>query len=410
MRRTSRLYSSGDLEKSLERALKKRNLAELTFRARHVKKWTAMYCDTSRFLSTLSSLNEEEINSLIDEYHLLVVNIIRQYDPPFLDEIRGPQVLACFSSPSHAADAAIAIQKTLQERKQQDERFACLIPSIGLHTGDFVVRDGSLQQSNASNLGKRIETEADRGMICLSSETFAALQESGMYKLRYVSTARVKNIPEPQRIYKLDWDSAPESHRMAPGITPVNHPANTADVVSAYMGILICDIAGSTRKFWNMGDLEGNLLIEMYRREVFPILMKYKAVNIEICDGDQIVACFNEENIPRAVLAAVEIQKSLFRRNVNMATRERYKLQTAIGIHTGPVEIMDKKVLHNSTYFTCKSIQCAAEENEIYLSDEVKEYLKKYDNLTLHPAGEMDMQGGAKTICLYSLEWYRTGR
>src|SRR5690606_31082640 len=147
-----------------------------------------------------------------------------------------------------------------------------------------------------------------------------------------------------------------------------------------------------------------------YRREVFPILMKYKAVNIEICDGDQIVACFNEENIPRAVLAAVEIQKSLFRRNVNMATRERYKLQTAIGIHTGPVEIMDKKVLHNSTYFTCKSIQCAAEENEIYLSDEVKEYLKKYDNLTLHPAGEMDMQGGAKTICLYSLEWYRTGR
>ena len=130
------------------------------------------------------------------------------------------------SSPSHAADAAIAIQKTLQERKQQDERFACLIPSIGLHTA--ISSSGMASCSNQCfNLGKRIETEADRGMICLSSETFAALQESGMYKLRYVSTARVKNIPEPQRIYKLDWDSAPESHRITPGITPVNHPANT---------------------------------------------------------------------------------------------------------------------------------------------------------------------------------------
>lgn len=408
--RYSGKLDSSALDKKLQQVLIRRDAVETNFRVKHVRKWTVMFCDVSRTLNLVTTLNEDERIKLTEEYHSRIVDIIKKFDPSYYSTTTGPQVVVCFETAENAAKAAVGIQLALNEWKDKYDGHQHFIPSIGLHTGDLVLKDDELQQSNACNLGKRIETEAKVGDIFISAATYAQLMEEKKYQITFVRSAMVKNIPEPQKIYSLSWKTqkAPVLKSNAKG--PLINLTKTEEVTQGYMGILICDVSGSSRKFWNLGDREGNMLIEIYRKEVFPILMKYKAVNIEISEGDMISACFAGDKIINTVLAAIEIQKELFRRNVNMANRQRYKLETSIGLHAGEVEIRDKKITHNSIFYTCKSLQDQAEANEIFVSEEMKTFLQKYPNIKLIEAGETTIKGSIEKIKMFNLEWFRSGR
>lgn len=408
------------LENRLKKALNTRLMEETKFRANHVYQWTVMFCDVSRTIKSVMDVDDAKMDELTAEYRELVKNIIDVFDPPFVGSDDGPQVLVCFEKPEHAADAAIMIQTQLKEWRYRDDGGQYYRPSIGLHNGDFVIVDNDLKQSNACNMGKRIETQAKSGELYISLPTYEILKEFANYKIEFVRETTLKNIPEPQKVYSLLWQ---ESQTLK-DIQEVIHSASEEEAqetggeesdvdgepgTEAVMGLLICDVAGSTRKFWNLGDREGNLLINIFKKEVFMILKKYKAAHIENREGDMIVACFTMDKPILNVMAAVEIQKNFFTRNVNLGNRTREKLETSIGIHVGTVKIHKDEVIPTPAFFTCKGAQDLAQANEVYLTEEVAKLIKEYTHLAMAEAGETMVKGIPAPIKLYSLEWYKKG-
>ena len=281
-----------------------------------------------------------------------------------------------------------------------------------------MVVDDDLKQSNACNMGKRIETQAQSAQVFISSTAEDALETFSNYKIEFVRETMLKNIPEPQKVYSILWqESKPCSEETGAGRSAANEDGTDEPaleegvaVVEQFMGILVCDVAGSTRKFWNLGDREGNQLIEIFRKEVFMILKKYKAAHIEIREGDMIVACFNMDKPIVNVQAAVEIQKNFFTRNVNLGFRNREKLETSIGIHVGNIGIHNGQIVPTPDFFTSKGIQDLAEANEVCLSEEVAKLISEYSNLSMTEAGETSIKGIPEPIKIYLLEWYKKGQ
>lgn len=415
---TGNKITSDFLEDRLKQALNNRFLAETKFRANHVYQWTVLFCDVSRNLKNVLDIDENQINDLTAEYREVVNGILSTFDPPFVGSGDGPQVIACFEKPEQAADAAIEIQDELKEWSSRCDGGQYYRPSIGLHSGDFVVVNDELKQSNACNLGKRIETQAKSGDLYISLSTYEKLKEFSNYKLVFVEEAILKNIPESQKIYSILWKQSSPLTVFDGTVRSVSETAEVQEeteeeankpATEMAMGILICDVAGSTRKFWNLGDREGNILIEIFKKEVFMILKKYKAAHIENREGDMIVACFTMEKPILNVLAAVEIQKNFFTRNINLGARTREKLETSIGIHVGNIKIRHGEIIPTPAFFFCKGAQDLAEASEICLTDEVAKLIKEYTHLSMTEIGETMIKGIPDPVKIYSLEWYKKG-
>jgi class 3 adenylate cyclase len=400
---------SNALDKRLKEALSNIEQADTKFKSRFLNQWTIMFCDVSRKIGKIKTeYSDTKIQSLTMEFRDYVLKIANVFDPPYVAPGDGPQLVICFETPEQAAEAAVAIQNGLRDWRYRTDGAQHFRPSIGLHTGEFVLKDGELRQSNACNLGKRIETQANFGKIFISSTTFEALKDYGKFTIGFVKNAMVKNIPEPQDIYSLHGQTWIDVNAQR---TKLNNPLNLdlpEEDIDSNMGILICDVSGSTRKFWILGDREGNQLIETFQKEVLMILRKYKAKYIEQCEGDMIIACFWDDKPIINVLAAIEIQKNFFRRNTNLATRTRQKIETSIGIHYGNVVIRNQKLVPTPDFLACKGIQDLAQANEISMSQSMRELIQEYSSFKMDDLGEVEIKGFTDPLHVYTLQWSRT--
>ncbi len=417
-------FSSKTLEDSLKKVLDTRQEEETKFRAKHVYKWTIMFCDASRTLKKATDISEEKLKELTAEYREVITKIANKYDPPYTASGDGPQLVICFDSPETAANAAIEIQKELKDWRYRDDGGAYFRPSIGLNSGDFVIKDDDLKQSNACNLGKRVETQANKAQIFLSYSTYEELKSYSNYKIAFEKEALLKNIPDPQNIYNLSWQSSTitdvakknntddkdESHSTPSPSGILEELDDKVNIAEKFMGILICDVAGSTKKFWNLGDREGNLLIDIFRKEVFIILKKYKAVHIEIREGDMIVACFSLDKPILNVMAGIEIQKNFFRRNVGLGSRNREKIESSIGLHVGNFAVSNSEIVPNMDFFTAKGMQDMAGANDICISEEMANMIKEYTHMPLVESGETTVKGKDEPLKIFNLEWYKSSK
>ena len=410
--------STESLDERLKKVLHSREVEETKFRADHVYEWTVMFCDVSRNLKKAIDVDDDILNELIDEYRELIDGIVKEYAPPFIAPGDGPQLVCCFETPQQAANAAIEIQTALKKWRYRTDGGQYYSPSIGLHSGDFVIKDNDLKQSNACNLGKRIETQAHNGQVFISYETNQELKDYENYKIKFERDTYVKGISDSQEIFAISWqnsDLLTTNEGKKKSASETKGKAGVADgeeeeTLEGYMGMLVCDVAGSTKKFYNMGDREGNMLIDIFRKEVFLILKKHKAVHVENREGDMIVACFSMEEPIVNVLAAVEIQKNFFRRNTSLGTRTREKLETSIGIHVGNISVKSGEIVPTPDFFTCKGIQDMADANEVALTEEVAKLISDYSHLPLQEAGEVQIKGFPEPIKIYLLEWFKSTR
>ncbi len=370
-----------------------------------------MFCDISRSLS--QAPESENVQNLVSEYRKLVMAVVGRYKTPFILPGDGPLILICFDSPKAAAEAAAKIQKGLEIWRSYSDDRALFVPTIGLHTGEFVVRDDELMQSHDCNLGKRIETEADIGQITLSSTTSELLEDDST--ITFLRTANVKNIPEPQQIFSLDWSLtlSPDIDYAVLGMDrrseeEIEMLENAED--EQFMGIIVMDIAGSSKKFWNLGDREGNILVDTYQKQVLPVLKKFKADHIEPGEGDQIVACFDSGKIVETVQAAIEIQQSLFRYNSHKTTRGALKIEISTGVHIGGVVIRDERVVPTPDFFVCKGIQDSADASEILLSDQIAAMVCREPSFSLKDVGCIEIKGFPNPVTVHEIEWFRSAR
>ncbi len=383
-------------------ALEAGRRSEKIYREKFVRKWANMFIDVSESSKELWLIDEETPVLVLREFQQVVRPVLQRHNATYISNSEGPQVVVCFEKPEEAAEAALEVQHILMAWDPPHEGAKHLIPSIGIHLGDVVYDRGELQQSNACNLAKRVQTEAKPGQVFLSKPIYNALCKNERYPIRFARTTQVKNIPVPQDLYLFNW---------ADVIVEVEHEAPSGGTVEGYRerhAIFYIDVSESSKKFWTLGDRMGNELIKDYRNIVEPVLQKHGATYLESGEGDQVMACFPGKQPYRAVDAAIEIQALLFRRNSVLDAKKH--VRAAIGVHIGDVVRRRKEIVQTVELGIGKGVQGVAQADDIYLSKALYEILEEEDRYDMRFVDTFKMKGVEEPQDVYKVIWHRTER
>ncbi len=120
-------------------------------------------------------------------------------------KLMGDGLLAEFPSVVEAVRCAVDIQQDMAGREADlpDERRLRL--RIGVNLGDIIV-EGSDIYGGGVNLAARLEGLADPGGICISGKVYEEVRNNLPTAFEDLGERKVKNIPEPIRVYR--WAGA----------------------------------------------------------------------------------------------------------------------------------------------------------------------------------------------------------
>jgi TolB-like protein/class 3 adenylate cyclase len=145
--------------------------------------------------ATIRTLEEskELMSRLIQQYHGRVV------DAP------GDNLLAEFSSVVDATECAVNIQLKLKAKNADLPKNRQMAFRIGINLGD-VVEEADRIYGDGINIAARIEGLAEPGGICISRTAYDQIKHKLKLGFEYLGEHRVKNIPEPVRVYRISME------------------------------------------------------------------------------------------------------------------------------------------------------------------------------------------------------------
>ena len=128
-------------------------------------------------------------------------------------KLTGDGFLAEFPSVADAVTAAVAIQSDIGERVRDvaaDERVEF---RIGINLGDILKDDEDIY-GDGVNIAARIEAMAEPGGIWVSSSVHDQVRNRPGFAFDDMGEHSVKNIEQPIRVYRVQFDGAPEPVRV----------------------------------------------------------------------------------------------------------------------------------------------------------------------------------------------------
>ncbi|MDP8245414.1 MAG: adenylate/guanylate cyclase domain-containing protein [Candidatus Hinthialibacter antarcticus] len=407
--------SSNELEDRLKKALETRDRVEQTFRDENQQLWTIIFIDVSSSANDVWKMDSNAADAIFADYQSHAREGLLEYGPTFIDPTGGPQIIACFDTPEAALKAAESVLKYLDEWNDSRPAETPLKPAFGIHQGYVVYKDGALLQSNTANMAARVKSKAQPGQILVSSQIYKILRASADFEFKKIGTFDLKNIPEPQDLYQAyhdDIGSAPVSSKKPSikdqlaalkkdKVKPVVSERHSHDWAMVYI-----DVCGSTKKFWSYGDREATRLIEEYQKICNKAFTSQGCEFLRSCEGDQIIAGYEVDNIDRAAVAAIQILQSLFKRN--MTVRDVQKVQAAIGIHVGEVVFQGSELLQSKDMRIGKSTQSKAESEEILITQATLEKLHPDLHQFIEEYDVVAFDGLPDQYALHTIKWSRT--
>ncbi len=149
--------------------------------------------DETGTLERLKSLRKELVKPKITERKGRIVKLM------------GDGLLAEFPSVVEAVQCAVDIQQSMNEREADmpEERLIGL--RIGVNLGDIIV-EGSDIYGDGVNVAARLEGLAEPGGACISGKVYEEVKNKLSIAFEDLGEQKVKNIPEPVRVYR--WTDA----------------------------------------------------------------------------------------------------------------------------------------------------------------------------------------------------------
>jgi adenylate cyclase len=175
---------------------------------------SVMFADLRGFTAFSEHQPPEALVEILNQYFALAVEAILAQEGT-LDKFMGDAIMAFFNAPlpqaNHtlrAAQAALAMQRTIIEHNLIKAVHRPLNFGIGLHTGPAVVGNiGTAQQMNYTaigdtvNLAKRLQENAQEGQILLSQAAYEALKDVAV--VRDLGPLTVKGRTAAEHVYVL---------------------------------------------------------------------------------------------------------------------------------------------------------------------------------------------------------------
>ena len=143
-------------------------------------------------VNTLKILKERRnvIDSLIDEHGGIIFGSA------------GDSVIAEFSSPIKAAEAAVATQLKMKTMNQDQAESDRMTFRVGINIGDVMISDDNLF-GDAVNIAARLEAAARPSGICISKTVFDMINRKIMVSFEDAGELELKNIEFPIKAFHL---------------------------------------------------------------------------------------------------------------------------------------------------------------------------------------------------------------
>jgi class 3 adenylate cyclase len=157
----------------------------------------------------LTALRKDFIEPKISEHHGRIVRLI------------GDGLLVEFGSVVDAVECAAAIQAGVAERQAAVPEDQRIVLRIGINLGDVIVDEDDIY-GDGVNVAARLEQLAGAGEICVARTVYEQVKAKVAFAFEAMGEHRVKNIPEPVTVYRVNADPGGLATTFRPMISPNN--------------------------------------------------------------------------------------------------------------------------------------------------------------------------------------------
>lgn len=188
--------------------------AEDELTARHRTQAVVLITDMKSFSAMTEDLGSLESAKVVQRHRDLLLPVIERHGGKG-KSTGGDGLVAAFSTPGEAVQAAVRMQRAIQEFCRTDTSCGDLRVRIGVADGEVVLDKGGRPfLGSALNLAARIMDLADGGRVMLSGSVAAALPIAGEYSLHSHGEFKLKNIAEPLPVFEALWDEGMEAQEI----------------------------------------------------------------------------------------------------------------------------------------------------------------------------------------------------
>ncbi|MGN6171000.1 MAG: ATP-binding protein [Solirubrobacteraceae bacterium] len=190
---------------------------------------TFLFTDIEGSTQLARRLGQDEWMKVISDHHRIVGDAITASGGS-VDHTEGDAFVAVFTDASAAVTAAVQAQRGIEEHAWP-QRAGRVRVRMGLHTGTVLEHSTGYVGLDA-HLAARVASAANGGQILITSATLD--EAGGRIAVRDLGAHRLKDFPEPERLYHVMVETVDERPVPAPrtaSVRPTNLPPQTRALV-----------------------------------------------------------------------------------------------------------------------------------------------------------------------------------
>ena len=165
------------------------------------RKLTTIFASDVVGFSKMMGLDEVKTLKILKERRETIDKIIEMHDGVIFGSA-GDSVIAEFSSPLKAAEAAVATQRSMKIMNKGKDESEQMNFRVGINIGDVMVSDDNLF-GDAVNVAARLEAEAKPAGICISNTVFDMINRKIMVSFEEAGELKLKNIEFPIKAFHV---------------------------------------------------------------------------------------------------------------------------------------------------------------------------------------------------------------
>ena len=165
------------------------------------RKLTTIFASDVVGFSKMMGVDEQKTLEILQERREVIDKIIDDYGGVIFGSA-GDSVIAEFSSPLKAAEAAVSVQKAMKTMNQDKKEFEQMTFRVGINIGDVMVSGNNLF-GDAVNIAARLEAEAKPSGICVSNTVFDMINRKIMVSFENAGDLDLKNIDYPIKAFHV---------------------------------------------------------------------------------------------------------------------------------------------------------------------------------------------------------------
>tara|TARA_S200000501_G_scaffold190210_1_gene179036 strand:- start:23583 stop:25316 length:1734 start_codon:yes stop_codon:yes gene_type:complete len=165
------------------------------------RKLTTIFASDVVGFSKMMGIDEVKTLKILQERRKVIDAIIDDHQGIIFGSA-GDSVLAEFSSPLKAAEAAIATQLKMKSLNKDQPVSDQMIFRVGINIGDVMVTSDNLF-GDAVNVAARLESEAKPAGICISNTVFDIINRKIMVSFEEAGELELKNIDVPIKAFHV---------------------------------------------------------------------------------------------------------------------------------------------------------------------------------------------------------------